>query len=249
MPGRRPALSRVGARLPFHMTLATRPRPARKNADDSRSSGLEPPELATKKAPTQLRAVETFERILSTCSELLAEVGIERLSTNLICRRAGITPPALYQYFPNKYAILHELGRRMMWRQNEFLTPWATVQTMQLPEAEFAASVAQVFLGTLHVTEDTAGGVWVMRALRAVPSLQHVRMASHEAVTNLVLAAFQDSYPAIDVAQARLTIRLAIDALYAAQELLVDDPQQDPEAVARVMSEMVAAQFVKLRAS
>lgn len=229
------------------MTIATRPRTARKSAADSRSRGLELPELAPKKAPTQPRAVETFERILSACAELLAEVGIERLSTNLVCRRAGITPPALYQYFPNKYAILHELGRRLMWRQNELLTPWAQAATMQLPEARFAASVAQVFLETLHVTEDTAGGVWVMRALRAVPSLQHVRMASHEAVTDLVLDAFQQAYANVDVAQARLTIRLAIDALYAAQELLVDDPQQDPEAVARVMSEMVAAQFVKLR--
>lgn len=228
------------------MTNATRARSARKSADAS-PKRLDLPELAPKKAPTQPRAIETFERILSACSELLGEVGIERLSTNLVCQRAGITPPALYQYFPNKYAILHELGRRLMWRQNELLAPWAQPATMKLSEARFADSVAQVFLATLHVTEDTAGGVWVMRALRAVPSLQHVRMASHEAVTDLVLDAFQGAFAEVDVAQARLTIRLAIDALYAAQELLVDDPSQDTEAVARVMSEMVAAQFVKLR--
>ena len=30
------------------------------------------------------------------------EVGIERLSTNLVCERAGLTPPALYRYYPNK---------------------------------------------------------------------------------------------------------------------------------------------------
>lgn len=227
------------------MTTAPRKRPARKSTPDRRS--LELPELAPKKAPTQPRAIETFERILSTCAELLAEVGIERLSTNLVCRRAGITPPALYQYFPNKYAILHELGRRLMWKQNELLAPWAQPQTMKLPQARFAASVAQVFLDTLHLTEDTTGAVWVMRALRAVPSLQHVRMASHEAVTDLVLEAFVSAHANVDRPRARLTIRLAIDALYASQELLVDDPQQDPEAVAQIMSEMVAAQFVRLR--
>ncbi|MDP0941271.1 TetR/AcrR family transcriptional regulator, partial [Klebsiella quasipneumoniae] len=89
---------------------------------------------APKKAPTQSRAVETYERILATAAELLGEVGIERLSTNLVCRRLGLSPPALYQYFPNKYAILHELGQRLMQRQNELLGPWATPATMSLPE-------------------------------------------------------------------------------------------------------------------
>ena len=229
------------------MTIAMPTRRSNRRETESAVRRLDLPELAPKKAPTQPRAVETFERILSTCADLLGEVGIERLSTNLVCQRAGITPPALYQYFPNKYAILHELGRRLMWKQNELLTPWSTPATMRLGEARFAASVAQVFLDTLHLTEHTSGGVWVMRALRAVPSLQHVRMASHEAVTDLVMAAFAEAYPQADAAQSRLTIRLSIDALYAAQELLFDDPSQPPEAVARTMSEMVAAQFVKLK--
>ncbi|MFX7961174.1 helix-turn-helix domain-containing protein, partial [Acinetobacter baumannii] len=86
---------------------------------------------------------------LATAAELLGEVGIERLSTNLVCRRLGLSPPALYQYFPNKYAILHELGQRLMQRQNELLGPWATPATMSLPEDEFARSVAEVFLQTL----------------------------------------------------------------------------------------------------
>lgn len=47
------------------------------------------PDVAPKKAPTQSRAVETYERILATAAELLGEVGIERLSTNLVCRRLG----------------------------------------------------------------------------------------------------------------------------------------------------------------
>jgi hypothetical protein len=52
-----------------------------------------PPDLDTKTLPRQGRAQETFERILSITAGLLAEVGIERLSTNLICERAGLTPP------------------------------------------------------------------------------------------------------------------------------------------------------------
>ena len=89
-----------------------------------------PPDLDTKTLPRQGRAQETFERILSITAELLAEVGIERLSTNLICERAGLTPPALYRYFPNKYAVLHALGERLMGAQNALLADWATPATV-----------------------------------------------------------------------------------------------------------------------
>lgn len=205
------------------------------------------PELALKKAPTQPRAIETYERILAACAELLGEVGIERLSTNLVCQRVGISPPALYQYFPNKYALLHELGLRLMLAQNALLEPWATPATMALPEKRFAASVAEVFLQTVALTQEIPAGVWVTRALRAVPTLQHVRNRSHDEVTELLLGAFLSAHPKADAVRSRLSIRLSIDALYAAQELLFDDPTQDAQAVAQTMAEMVAGQLMRLR--
>lgn len=205
------------------------------------------PELALKKAPTQPRAIETYERILAACAELLGEVGIERLSTNLVCQRVGISPPALYQYFPNKYALLHELGLRLMAAQNALLEPWATPATMALPEAKFARSVAALFLQTIALTEQMPAGVWVTRALRAVPALQHVRNGSHDQVTEMLMAAFIAAHPQAEPARVRLNFRLAIDALYAAQELLFDQPGLDPQAVAETMAEMVAGQLQRLR--
>ena len=77
------------------------------------------PQLTTKTQPAQQRATETFERLLEAAAQTLAEVGIERWSTNLVCEHAGVSPPALYRYFPNKYALLTELTRRLMERQNE----------------------------------------------------------------------------------------------------------------------------------
>src|SRR5690349_9289821 len=88
------------------------------------------PRLAMKKKPAQQRSTETFERILEVAARTLADVGIDRLSTNLICQRAGLTPPALYRYFPNKYAVLHELGRRLMLRQNELIPRWITADVL-----------------------------------------------------------------------------------------------------------------------
>jgi len=206
------------------------------------------PNLAPKRAPLQPRAVETYESILSACAELLGEVGIERLSTNLVCQRAGISPPALYQYFPNKYAILHELSQRLMQQQTRLLKPWAVPATMSLPEAEFACSVATVFLQMQALTAEMPAGVWVTRALRAVPSLQAQRLRARAFLTDLFFQAFMAAHPEASLEQTRLTLRLATDALYAAQELLFDDPGLDPRAVAETMAQMVAAQLMRLRA-
>ncbi|TDM06415.1 MAG: TetR family transcriptional regulator [Ideonella sp. MAG2] len=206
-----------------------------------------PPDLGQKKAPTQQRAVETYERILAACGELLGEVGIERLSTNLICQRAGISPPALYQYFPNKYAILHEMGIRLMRRQNEILAPWTCPKTMSLPAEQLIDSVVQVFLATWRLTEEMPAGVWVTRALRAVPSLQDVRIRSHDEVTKMLVQPFLESYPHVPVKQAWLLLRLAVDSHYTALELLFDDPKLDPHEVAYTMARMVVCQYVALR--
>src|SRR6478735_10586998 len=74
--------------------------------------------------PQQERAVQTRDHLLDVAGELLGEVGIERISTNMICARAGVTPPALYRYFKDKYAVLEALGRRLMERQNTVLEAW-----------------------------------------------------------------------------------------------------------------------------
>lgn len=218
--------------------------PAAASAAPAAESG---PDLRPKAIPRQGRAHETYERILGVAAELLGEVGVERLSTNLVCERAGLTPPALYRYFPNKYALLHELGERLMAVQNQLLEAWATPATMALSAEGLKASVMQLFVQTLELTREAPGGVWITRALRAVPALQEVRIASHRHVTGLIEAAFMEAYPAASRADVRVYARLAIEAAYAAHEMLFDDPELDAMAVGRMLAEMLAGESLRLR--
>ena len=204
-------------------------------------------ELDRKRDPTQLRALETCERILDAAAHLLGEVGIERLSTNLICERAGLSPPALYRYYPNKYAVLAELGVRLMMSQNELLEKWATPATMKLPAAKFEQRIRQLFLDTLEMTRQATAGEWITRALRAVPSLAPVRLESHAHVTGLLVAAFEVAWPAVPESRVRLVSRLAVEVMYSAHELMFDDPSLDPDEVSVVMSHMVTTQVLQLR--
>lgn len=201
--------------------------------------------LVPKKQPEQQRGVETYQRILHTTAELLAEVGVEQLSTNLVCRRAGLTPPALYRYFPNKYALLHELGVRLMNAQNELIARCITPEVLLDPVDKLQPALVHLFLQTHQVTAQATAGVWITRALRAVPSLQAVRLESHRAVTDEMHAALYALHPHVDPMRLRIDIRLSVDLMYSSMEMLFDEPDLDPRAVADSAAWLVHDLFVR----
>jgi AcrR family transcriptional regulator len=203
------------------------------------------PSLATKKQPAQQRATETYELILDVTAQTLADVGIERLSTNLVCERAGLSPPALYRYFPNKYALLSELGQRLMQRQNERVDHWITLDVFSGGRESLERAIEGLILDTYQVTLETLGGVWIMRALRAVPALQQVRLASHAAVTHEQALLLGEALPKADVAELKLVSRIVVELIYATVEMIFDEPL-DVKAVARTVAGMVASHMARI---
>ena len=71
-----------------------------------------PRRLSPRKSPTQDRARETVAAILEAAVDLFSTRGYARTSTNHIARRAGVSVGSLYQYFPNKDAVLTALLAR-----------------------------------------------------------------------------------------------------------------------------------------
>jgi len=70
------------------------------------------PRLDPRKAPRQDRSRRTVERILAAAARIFDEDGYAATTTNEIAAMAGVSIGSLYQYFPNKDAILVALGRR-----------------------------------------------------------------------------------------------------------------------------------------
>jgi AcrR family transcriptional regulator len=75
----------------------------------------------TRRQPTQARAKERVERILASATELIAETGSDTVRMTEVAARAGIPIGSLYQYFPDKAAILRMLALRFMERVREGL--------------------------------------------------------------------------------------------------------------------------------
>jgi AcrR family transcriptional regulator len=62
--------------------------------------------LEARKAPGQARSKETVNVILEASARILEADGLHGFNTNAVAAKAGVSVGPLYQYFPNKDAIL-----------------------------------------------------------------------------------------------------------------------------------------------
>jgi AcrR family transcriptional regulator len=204
-------------------------------------------DLDPKLAPSQARGRNTYETILAAAGELLGNVGFERLSTNMVCQSAGLTPPALYRYFPNKYAILSELGRRLMDAQDEAVYQWIREGGLDADTIEDAAARNLEIMTQINsITRDMPGGPWVLRAMRAVPMLQEIRSQSRDRVAVHLTTIIETRYPGLDHAELLGGLEIITDLMLSATEMMLTESNIDEPAVKRRASRMAALYYMDL---
>ena len=195
--------------------------------------------LERRHSPQQKRAARTVDTILDVAAELLGEVGFEALSTNKICAAAGMTPPALYRYFPNKYALLKELGDRLMDRQNQVF-----LETEIDPD-DALESITRALRNQYEVTLAQPGGAWIMRSLRASPTLMEVRENSLNRATDGLMDRLAPYYAGFDTTVLRRRVRFAVEVGCAALEYVFDVPEEEREKAIRDGAHILAAWALK----
>jgi AcrR family transcriptional regulator len=67
-----------------------------------------------RRIPVQGRSVARVNRMLDACAQLVDEIGYEALTTTLLAERAGVAIGSVYQFFPDKRAIVQALTLRNM---------------------------------------------------------------------------------------------------------------------------------------
>lgn len=68
--------------------------------------------ISVRKQPRQDRSAATVEAILQAATYILTQRGWAGFTTNAVAQKAGVNIASIYQYFPNKEAIVAELRRR-----------------------------------------------------------------------------------------------------------------------------------------
>jgi AcrR family transcriptional regulator len=98
-----------------------------------------------RKSPVQARSTASVDAILKATVQVLLRVGKEKLTTTRVAARAGVSVGTLYQYFPNKSALLRAAMRLHM---EEILAEVDKVCVAQRgqPVEQMAEALAVAFL-------------------------------------------------------------------------------------------------------
>lgn len=70
------------------------------------------PNSPLRRAPMQERSAARVQRMLDACAEIVEELGYEGLTTTLLAERAGVAIGSVYQFFPDKRAVVQALTQR-----------------------------------------------------------------------------------------------------------------------------------------
>jgi Transcriptional regulator len=196
--------------------------------------------LAPRKLPKQERSEATVEAVLQAAAQIFERHGYAAGTTNRIADRAGVSIGSLYQYFPNKDAILVALVHRHLAEGVAALQPHlerldcgARFDDV-LPDIVYAMVAMHALAPGLHrvLFEET----------QLPPTLRAELYELEDRLVDLTARAFAGE-PSSPPTDRRLPARIAISAIEGLTHGLVlrPPPAVTPEAIAREITQLVRA--------
>lgn len=190
--------------------------------------------LQPRKQPRQVRAELTRGRILAAAAHVFAERGYAAGTTNRIAERARISIGSLYQYYPNKDAILGELlirhiedGRAADERERRERPPGSL--------AEAVRGLVRASVETHHEDPQLLR-VLVEQAPRSGELLAKISRYERSRVDHV--RELLDESPEVQVADTQTAARLVVSTLEFTVHQLIAAPE--PVAATRLEDELVA---------
>jgi AcrR family transcriptional regulator len=114
-----------------------------------------PSRFEPRKTPVQTRATATVDAISEATIQVLLKEGVARLTTTRVADRAGVSVGTLYQYYPNKqallFAVLYELFEKV-----ESAVETACTQARHTPLADMIRTVVDAFIDAKMARTDVS---------------------------------------------------------------------------------------------
>ncbi|MEU1117718.1 MULTISPECIES: TetR/AcrR family transcriptional regulator [unclassified Streptomyces] len=190
--------------------------------------------LAPRKQPRQVRAELTRERILEAAAHVFGEYGYAAGTTNRIAEHARVSIGSLYQYYPNKDAILVELLTRHLDAGRAAIS---RTQAQELPES--LEDMLRVFVRTTidsHLDDPRLLRVMVEQAPRSAELLAKVE--AHQAERLAYTEELLRHHPEVGVDDIYTATRLLVTTVELVIHQVIAAP--DPIDLRRFEDELVA---------
>ncbi len=184
---------------------------------------------AVRREPTQRRSRERVERMLAAASSLIAENGSDALRMGEVAEKAGVSIGSLYQFFPDKRAIVRALAERYTIESQACIAE--ALETVSTPE-----DLERAFLGLvdtyyrLFLVQPVMRDIW--SGTQADNALRELELADSRANAEMLAAVLLRLWPEGDHAEidaaalliwqmGEATMRLAISVGRAEGDRLV----------------------------
>ena len=113
------------------------------------------PKKATRarKVPRQQRSAETVAAIVEATERVLTDIGFDELTTNRVAKVAGVSVGSLYQYFPNREALVAAvIDRRARDTEQRLMETLRELQGKSLEQA--IRALAEFYVGRYQTDRD-----------------------------------------------------------------------------------------------
>ena len=204
-------------------------------AIEKRMTAHEPAAAARGRSPIQARSRERVDRILATATEIVGERGSDHLKMSELAQRAGISIGSLYQYFPDKAAVIRALTERISAGSRrcieEALMPVRT--SAELGEAY--GRLIDVYWA-LFVAEPAMRDIWA--GVQADRELMALELAESRACGEILAAAMLRARPDADPQTVGVTAFLVWQLGEATMRLAIALPRDEADAVVAAYKRM-----------
>ena len=189
-------------------------------------------QLAPRRRPSQERSRDRVERILDATAALLGDTPVDKITTAAIAEEAGVPIGSVYQYFPNKLAVLAELARRVMEQVDLKTTSLIAEDFGVLP---WDQAIDRAIDATMQGYAAQPGYLQLLLSIRPTPEFRLITDESNERVAAM-LARHPALRAVIPADRIELVTRAAIQAANALQDWALS--ADDPDLANRIIREM-----------
>ena len=173
--------------------------------------------------PQQARSREKFDAILAEALRLIHEKGYEHVSVREIARAAGMPIASVYQYFPNKLAIVRQLWERYAETLTKLLASELATLVSDPTEATRVRVINDVVDHMVANHRDNPAFLEIWRAVDGAPELRALNREDSlrvaEAVTSAILTVRPDADRLSTLSRALIAGEAASATVKLAQEL------------------------------
>jgi AcrR family transcriptional regulator len=195
-------------------------------------------QISPRKQPKQNRSTELVATILEAAVQVLGKEGAQRFTTARVAEKAGVSVGSIYQYFPNKAAILFRL-QSDEWRQTSELLR-TILEDRQKPPLERLRTLVHTFIrsecdeAAIRVALDDAAPLY-----RDAPETQEAQAGGLRTIQSFM----REALPEASRVRRVLAGELITATLTAAGKQFSESPRTPAEvkAYADAMADMFCA--------